>query len=124
VTRTPMDNGFCSSGISDDAVLLCAMHPQSYSSSLALFLYLQVLDVLTTLVGFSLGASEASPFISALIRWGPLAGTLASKLFAVAILGACLWHRRLYLLRWVNVWYAVLTAWNLCIVLRLVTARV
>jgi hypothetical protein len=99
------------------------MQPQLFSSSLVLFIYLQLLDVLTTLVGFSLGASEASPFISALIRWGPLAGILASKLFAIAILGACLWHRRLTLLRLVNVWYAALTAWNLCIVLRLLTAR-
>jgi len=98
------------------------MHSQSTSSSLVLFVYLQVLDVLTTLVGFSLGASEASPFISSLIRWGPLAGTLASKLFAVAILGACLWYRKLYLLRWINAWYAVLAAWNLCIVLRLLTS--
>jgi hypothetical protein len=46
------------------------MRSETYSSSLVLFLYLQVLDVLTTLVGFSLGASEASPFISALTRWG------------------------------------------------------
>jgi hypothetical protein len=97
------------------------MPSQPYASSLVLFLYLQVLDVLTTLAGFSLGASESSPFISALIRWGPLAGTLASKLFAVVILIACLWLRRLYLLRWINVWYAALTVWNLCIVLRLLT---
>jgi Domain of unknown function (DUF5658) len=100
------------------------MYSQSYSSSLVLFLYLQVMDVLTTLVGFSLGASEASPFISGLIRWDPLAGILASKLVAVVILGACLWLRRLHLLRWINVWYGALTAWNLCIVLRLLTARV
>jgi hypothetical protein len=95
----------------------------SYSSSLVLFLYLQVLDVLTTLVGFSLGASEGSPFIRELIRWGPLAGTLASKVFAVAILGFCLAYRKLNLLRWVNVWYAALAVWNLCIVLRLLTTR-
>jgi len=100
------------------------MHSQFYSSRLVLFLYLQVLDVLTTLVGFSLGASEGSPFISRLIRWGPLTGILASKLFAVFILGACLWLRKLYLLRWINLWYGALTVWNLWIVLRLLTARV
>lgn len=100
------------------------MHSQSYSSSLVLFLYLQVLDVLTTLVGFSLGAGEASPFVGALIRWGPLTGTLASKLFAVVILATCLWLRKLYLVRWINVWYAALAVWNLCIVVRLLTARV
>lgn len=99
------------------------MPTQSYSSSLVLFFYLQLLDVLTTLVGFSLGASEASPFVSALIRWGPLAGTLGSKLFAGAILATCLWLRKMYLLRWINVWYAALAAWNLCLVLRLLTSR-
>jgi len=29
----------------------------------SVFIYLQLLDVLTTLVGFKLGAAEASPFI-------------------------------------------------------------
>jgi hypothetical protein len=54
------------------------MHSHSYSSSLVLFLYLQVLDVLTTLVGFSVGGSEASPFVTALIRWGPTASNAGS----------------------------------------------
>ena len=35
---------------------------------LQVFIYLQVLDFLTTLVGFKLGASEASPFIAKLIH--------------------------------------------------------
>jgi len=37
-----------------------------------LFLYLQVLDLLSTLIGFSLGNAEASPFIRMLVRWGPV----------------------------------------------------
>ena len=32
------------------------------------FVYLQVLDYLTTMVGFRLGASEVSPFIAKLIH--------------------------------------------------------
>jgi len=40
------------------------------------FLYLQVLDILTTLIGFSLGNGEASPMVRLLIRWGPLNGLL------------------------------------------------
>ena len=35
------------------------------------FLYLQVLDILTTLIGFSLGNSEASPFVRLMVHWGP-----------------------------------------------------
>ena len=42
--------------------------------ALEVFLYLQVLDVMSTLIGFSLGNAEASPFIRLLVRWGPLAG--------------------------------------------------
>jgi len=37
-----------------------------------IFLYLQVLDLFTTLIGFKLGLAEASPFIRALLHFGPL----------------------------------------------------
>jgi len=36
-----------------------------------IFIYLQLLDILTTLVGFKLGVAEASPFIQMLMRTGP-----------------------------------------------------
>ena len=39
-----------------------------------IFIYLQLLDLLTTLVGFKLGASEASPFIRMLMHAGPVGG--------------------------------------------------
>lgn len=100
------------------------MQAQGYSSSLVLFLYLQVLDVLTTLVGFSLGAGEASPFVQALIRWGPVTATLLSKLVALFIVSLCLWLRKPYLIRWINVWYAGLVTWNLGVTLRILTAPV
>jgi hypothetical protein len=44
-----------------------------------------VLDVISTLIGFSLGSAEASPFIRLLVRWGPLAGLAASKLCAAGL---------------------------------------
>ena len=46
------------------------------------FLFLQILDVMSTLAGFSLGNTEASPFIRLLIRWGPMTGLAAAKLVA------------------------------------------
>ena len=42
-----------------------------------IFIYLQLLDLLTTLVGFKMGAAEASPFIRMLMPAGPAAGVAA-----------------------------------------------
>jgi len=77
------------------------------------FLYLQVLDILTTLIGFSLGNGEASPMVRLLIRWGPLNGLLISKIVAVTVAGVCLMLRRRKLILWINYWYAAVVAWNL-----------
>ena len=44
------------------------------------FVYLQLLDLITTLVGFKLGASEASPFVRMLMHGGAATGVFASKL--------------------------------------------
>jgi hypothetical protein len=77
------------------------------------FLYLQVLDLLTTLVGFKLGISEASPFIRSLLHFGPSFAVAASKILAVGLAGICVALRRSYLVRWINYWYAGLVIWNL-----------
>jgi hypothetical protein len=82
-----------------------------------IFLYLQVLDFLTTLVGFKMGAVEISPFIRALIHFGPIAGVVASKGLAVLIAGICLRLEKPHLLRRINYWYAGLVLWNICIIL-------
>jgi len=86
------------------------------------FLYLQVLDILTTLIGFSLGNSEASPFVRLMVRWGPLNGLLASKILAVSLATACLLLRRRKLIHWINYWYAAVVAWNLYTTLRVLNA--
>jgi len=56
-----------------------------WSLSLQTFLYLQVLDVLTTFLGFRMGLSEASPFIRALMGMGPMTGVLLSKVVALLL---------------------------------------
>jgi hypothetical protein len=84
---------------------------------LQVFLYLQVLDFLTTLVGFKLGAEEASPFIRLLVPFGPTLGLFLSKLLAVALAGVCIWLNKRYLVHWINYWYAGLVVWNLSIIL-------
>jgi hypothetical protein len=82
-----------------------------------LFLYLQVLDLLTTLVGFKFGASEASPFIRSLLHLGPFSAVALSKIIAVVLAGVCIVLNRAHLVQWVNYWYAALVVWNLCTIL-------
>jgi hypothetical protein len=82
-----------------------------------IFVFLQVLDLLTTLVGFRFGASEASPFVRLLMNAGPAAGVAASKLLALALGGVCIWLNKHYLLRWANYWFGGLVVWNLCVIL-------
>jgi hypothetical protein len=93
-------------------------HPGEKRLLVEIFLYLQVLDVLTTLLGFSLGISEASPFIQLMIRWGPLQGLILSKIVAVGLAMACLAMKKRNLIRWINYWYAALVVWNLTMLFR------
>lgn len=83
---------------------------------LIIFLYLQLLDVLSTLIGFSLGNTEASPFVRLLIRFGPVAGLVLSKAVALGLV-VCFTLKRMRMIRFINYWYAGLVFWNLFVVL-------
>jgi hypothetical protein len=86
--------------------------------AIPIFLYLQLLDFLTTLVGFKLGASEASPFIVKLIHASsPALGVAASKVIGLGIGGMCVAMNRARLVGWINYWYAGVVVWNLFILL-------
>ncbi len=80
------------------------------------FVYLQLLDVLTTMIGFLLGLGEASPFIRWLMQMGPLSGLLASKAIAVLLGGYCVWQKRFQVIKLINYWYAALVVWNLYLI--------
>jgi hypothetical protein len=81
------------------------------------FIYLQLLDLLTTLVGFRLGAAEASPFIRLFMHASPALGILASKAVALALGAFCVYIRKNYVIRWAAYWYSGLIVWNLMIML-------
>jgi hypothetical protein len=98
--------------------LLTSSAPSRVGGAIQLFVYLQLLDFLTTLVGFKLGAAEASPFIRLLMHAGPAAGVAASKAVALALAGLCLYLKRPHLIRWASYWYCALIVWNLMIILR------
>ena len=81
------------------------------------FIYLQLLDLLTSLLGFRMGAVEASPFIRFLMHAGPTVGVIASKVLALAIGGLCVHMNRTHLIRWISYWYGGLVVWNLMVML-------
>ena len=87
-----------------------------WSTTLQLFLYLQVLDVLSTALGFRLGLVEASPFIQFLMRFGVLSGLVASKVVALGLTVFCVWRQRLRVIAIINYWYAALVVWNLLLI--------
>ncbi len=83
-----------------------------------LFVFLQVLDGLTTLLGLHLGASEASPFIRMLMSAGPVQGLLVGKLAAFGIGAVCVARRKTRTLDWLNYWSAALVLWNFAVLFR------
>lgn len=86
-------------------------------SIVQIFVYLQLLDLLTTLVGFKLGAAEASPFIRVLMHAGPAVGVVASKVLAFGLGGVCVYQKKYHLIRWASYWYCGLVVWNLFVML-------
>ena len=91
--------------------------PKDWSLSLEVFLYLQMLDVLTTWLGLRLHCAEASPFIRVLMQFGPVAGLLSAKLIAILLGAFCVWRGRFRVIRLVNYFFAALVTWNMAILL-------
>ncbi len=82
---------------------------------IAQFSYLQVLDVLTTLVFLASGVREANPIVKFLVSGlgSPLGGLLAAKAIAICLAYYCWRKGRERLLGRVNFFYAGLVIWNL-----------
>lgn len=85
--------------------------------SLALFVALQMLDILTTVIGIRLGATESSAFIGALMHMGPMAALLIAKLFAAALVAIALRMRRPRAVVFLNFWFVGIVTWNLAMIL-------
>ena len=85
--------------------------------SLTVFIVLQVLDILTTLLGLELGAQESSMFLGRLMRAGPVAALLIAKITAVLLVAIALRFKRPRIIVFLNYWFAVVVSWNLAITL-------
>jgi hypothetical protein len=91
--------------------------------SIGLFLGLQILDVLTTLIGLHLGAQEGSTFIGQLLRTGPLNGLIISKIIAAGLAAFAVFLNRKRLLVFLNFWFAAVVVWNLIAICLQLIAR-
>ena len=83
------------------------------------FVFLQLLDFLTTVVGLKWGAQELNPFIRHVMRMGPLEGLLACKLLILAMGVVVIWYQRHRVILIVNYLFAMLVVWNLTQLLKI-----
>jgi hypothetical protein len=85
--------------------------------SLTVFVALQVLDILTTLLGLQMGAEEGSMFLGSLMSVGPVAALLIAKIIAVLLVAVALKFKRPRVVVFLNYWFAAVVSWNLAIIL-------
>jgi hypothetical protein len=77
------------------------------------FACLQLLDLITTLIGFRLGGVEVSPFARWFTEMGPALGIALAKGIALLIAGICVWFHKEQVIRWANYYFAALVLWNI-----------
>lgn len=102
-----------SSMVAHNSFLITAIRTQT--NALAIFIVLQCLDVLTTLVFLSKGMAEGNPLMGLALSsaHAPWLGLVVSKLIAVLIGRYCYRNGRFTLLRRANAGYALVVGWNL-----------
>ena len=81
--------------------------------ALSIFIYLQVLDLLTTILFLKLGLGEASWVVAALVRWSPLLGVMAAKLGTILLALIAVRYQKHRVMQLANVGYSGVVVWNL-----------
>ena len=83
------------------------------------FVYLQVLDALTTIAFMMYGVAELNPLIKWAMRESPsaLTGLLLVKILAVGLAFYCVVRARQKLLRKVNIFFALVVAYNVVVLI-------
>jgi len=81
--------------------------------ALSLFIYLQLLDFLTTILFLKLGLFESSWVVAALIRWSPVLGLAAAKVTTILLGWVAVRFHKDRVMRFANVGYSGVIAWNL-----------
>jgi hypothetical protein len=88
-------------------------------NQLAQFAYLQLLDLMTTLLCMSHQSQETNPLVKLLIHFAgsPVVGLAVTKLLVFGVALYC-WRRSREKLLWgVNLFYSAVVVWNLAVLL-------
>jgi hypothetical protein len=92
--------------------------PRAVSAAMILFIALQCMDLLTTLAAFSHGGMELNPIVSSLMPWmGRALAVLVSKAILISLF--LIFNRQHRILRFANILYGGVVAWNLATILML-----
>jgi Domain of unknown function (DUF5658) len=95
----------------DDAGAGPASTNERLRSALGLFLILQILDLGTTLAVFKAGGLELNPVVRTFMPWvGRIPAIIVSKVVLVVII--VMLSRRVWLLRFANIYYSGIVLWN------------
>ena len=101
----------------DKDVRQLAARPTVQVDGVWVFIYLQLLDLMSTMVGFKLGLAEASPFVKWMMEGGPVTGVALSKGIAIGLGAVCIALKKRRIILWINFWFALLVVWNLALIL-------
>lgn len=83
------------------------------------FVYLQLLDILTTVAFLMQGVAEGNPIVRWALAQGqnPIQSLIAVKVAAIALAAYCVVRSRHRVLRIANMFFAVLVAYNLVVII-------
>ena len=83
------------------------------------FVYLQLLDILTTLAFLMQGVAEANPFVRWALTQGenPVQSLIMVKVVAIALAIYCVVRARHRVLRLANIFFALVVAYNLVVII-------
>jgi hypothetical protein len=83
---------------------------------LSIFILLQVLDIFTTIVALAMGGNEQNPLVGHIMMVGTVSGLIISKLIVVGLAVTFILIGRGRVIRWANVAFSVIVAWNAAVI--------
>jgi Domain of unknown function (DUF5658) len=86
---------------------------------LLIFVFLQVLDVATTILTLKLGGDEKNPLIRQFMVMGPIMGLVVSKIMVVVFAGGCALLGKPRPVVYANLVFTGIVLWNFSVIIRL-----
>ena len=82
-------------------------------SLLSIFVYLQILDFLTTILFLKMGLVEGNWVVGMLVAWSPLLGVLLAKIGTIILALIAVHYQKIRVMRLANFGYGGVVVWNL-----------